>query len=71
MSDHTLKTRELVVDDNVDSKENLEEKTREVADITMCRISLTRMFYVLCLCFFMVVLVDIIFFILLTFLTKH
>ena len=35
MSDHTSSTRELVVDDTVDCEWNLEEKTREVADIRM------------------------------------
>ena len=31
----TLSTRELVVDDIVDNKDNLEQKTREDADIRM------------------------------------
>ena len=31
----TLSTRELVVDDTVDNKDNLEQKTREDADIRM------------------------------------
>ena len=35
MSDQTSSTRELVVDNTVDGKKNLEEKTREVADIRM------------------------------------
>ena len=39
MSDHTSSTRELVVDVTVDGEENLEEKTREVADIRMHQIS--------------------------------
>ena len=43
MSDHTSSTRELVVDDTVDGEEDLEEKTREVADIRMHYIS--RIFF--------------------------
>ena len=35
----TLSTRELVVDDTVDNKDNLEEKTREDADIRIYHIS--------------------------------
>ena len=31
----TLSTKELVLDDTVHGKDNLEEKTREVADIRM------------------------------------
>ena len=36
MSDHTLSTWKLVVDDTEGSKKNLEGKTREVADIRGC-----------------------------------
>ena len=39
MSDQTSSTRELVVDNIVDGKKNLEEKTREVADIKMHHIT--------------------------------
>ena len=39
ISDHTLDTRELVVDDSVHVKENLKEKNKEVADIPMYHIS--------------------------------
>ena len=39
MSDHTLSTWELVVDNTVGSEENLEEKSREVADIRMYHFS--------------------------------
>ena len=39
MSDQTSSTRELVVDNTVDGKKNLEEKTREVADIKMHHIT--------------------------------
>ena len=39
MSDHTSSTRELVVDDTVDNKDKLEEKTREDPDIRIYHIS--------------------------------
>ena len=39
LSDQTSSTRELVVDNTVDGKKNLEEKTREVADIKMHHIT--------------------------------
>ena len=43
MSDHTLITGELVFNDTLDWKVNLEQKTREVADIRMYDIS--RIFF--------------------------
>ena len=39
ISDQTLSTNELEVIDTVKGRENLEEKTREVADIQMYHIS--------------------------------